>query len=688
MTNPTADLLIAGLAVLAVAVVLDLAVGVRNRFGRLAPHLLCVVADVVLVVAGARAVAGLTGRVSLDHWLAFGTEGLTLDRLSGLFLTIAAGVGIPVALVFASWSRSTERLHRRGLGALHALTLAAVVAILTADNAFVLYFAWESLTVLFYLLAGFARRRPGRAHASVLTIGVSKTGGAALLIGLLLLATHANSYQLADFSTVHNGLIHGAAYALLLLAFAAKVGLVPVQTWMPEGYAAAPGPVRALMAGVAALVGFYGMWRTLDLLGAPPIWLIIVVLLLGGITALLGIAHTTVQEDLRRVIAYSSVENAGLIVTGFGVALVGSAAHLPALQAAGLLAATLQAIAHAVAKSALFSATATFEVAEGTTLLGSLRGLGRRMPFSGAAFGIGALTLAGLPPTAGFVSEWFLLEALMQQFRLSGLDFRLPLALAGALVALTAGFAAVAFVRVLGLVVLGSRDRTPVTTSTDAGTAGRVGLVALAVACIGLAAITPLEIQFIASGISHLVPAATTAGASGPNWVLGPVFQHFSVLSPSWLAIELPSAAIVVLLLAVWISGGRLLAVRRVPPWRSATAGVAGENGYTPFGYATPTRRVLSSILLTRSRAQTLEGLTAEARTEIDPRAADHPTAVLRYTVDVVELVDRYAYRPLLKPVRALATAATRLQSGRLDAYLLYMLIALVALLAVVAAMS
>lgn len=115
-----------------------------------------------------------------------------------------------------------------------------------------------------------------------------------------LLATRAHSYHFADFGTVYDGVVRGAAYALLLVAFAAKVGLAPVQIWMPEGYAAAPGPARALMAGVAALVGFYGMWRTLDLLSAPPLWLVIVVLLLGGATALVGIAHTTVQEDLRR----------------------------------------------------------------------------------------------------------------------------------------------------------------------------------------------------------------------------------------------------------------------------------------------------------------------------------------------------------------------------------------------------
>ena len=213
-------------------------------------------------------------------------------------------------------------------------------------------------------------------------------------------------------------------------------------------------------------------------------------------------------------------------------------------------------------------------------------------------------------------------------------------------------------------------------------------LVLLAASCLVLAALTPLEIQLISHGLDVMVPASVTAQASGAGWVLGPVFAKFSVLSPSWLAIELPSAVIVVVLLAWWASGGRLFRVRRVPAWRSATGGVSGEDRYTAFGYANPARRVLASVLLTQSRVQHLEHIPSHARTEIDPQISEHPTARLGYTVDVVELVDRFGYRPLIKPVRALATAATRLQSGRLDAYLTYMLIALLALLAVVTAMS
>ena len=190
-------------------------------------------------------------------------------------------------------------------------------------------------------------------------------------------------------------------------------------------------------------------------------WLTGLLLVLAGMTALLGIAHAAVQQGLQRVIAYSSVENAGLILAGFGVALVGAAAGDRRLAAAGLLAATLQIVAHTAAKSLLFTSSAMIESGRGTSDLDALYGTARRLPWSGTGLAIGSLTLAGLPLTAGFASEWFLLESLMQQFRVPGLGYRLVLALAGAAVALTAGFAGVTFVRLIGFVVLGWRPSRP-----------------------------------------------------------------------------------------------------------------------------------------------------------------------------------------------------------------------------------
>jgi NADH:ubiquinone oxidoreductase subunit 5 (subunit L)/multisubunit Na+/H+ antiporter MnhA subunit len=469
-------------------------------------------------------------------------------------------------------------------------------------------------------------------------------------------------------------MLHDIAYALIVIGFTAKLGIVPLQAWMPVGYPAAPGPTRAAMAGIAANVGVYGLWRFLSILGRPPAWLVIAVLLLGGITAVLGIAFAGVQTRLSRVIAYSSVENAGIIITAFGVALAGAATRQPILEAAGLLAATLHVVAHAIAKAVLFSSAANVEQALGTDDLEQLRGVGRALPVSGVAFTAGALTLAGLPPTIGFVSEWFVLEALMQEFRLPGLAIRLGMAGAGALIALTSGLAALAFVRILGLVFLGpspaNADRR-----FDGGLFGRSGLVALGFCCFALAAVSPLEVRYLARGLSPVVARSLVLHALKSPWVLQPTYPGFSILSPSWLYVAMPVAFVAVALGAIALSGGRYFKVRRVPAWHSATTGVRGPASYSAFGFANPLRHVLANILGTRREAISLESVADDTRGR----------GRVEYTTRVVEPVETYLYHPLRVGALALARLVKRLQSGRLEAYVAYMLFAVVVALAITA---
>jgi formate hydrogenlyase subunit 3/multisubunit Na+/H+ antiporter MnhD subunit len=654
------------------------------------PYLLGCAGSGCLTVVGGAALAGRRCVLDLGDLLGFRGTGLgglghtvlAVDRLSGLFMVIAFGAAAAVSLGFASWAAGTYGTTQRGLGAIYALALGAIAVIMTASDAFALLFGWEALTIAFYLFAGFERRRPGRSGGALVTLVFGKISGASLLAGLLLLASRSESMTLASFAHVPPGAARSAGYVLLVIAFAVKAGLVPFQVWLPRGYSAAPGPARAAMAGVGSTVGFYGLWRTLDLLGAPPGWLAGLVLAVAGLTAIGGIAHAAVANQLSRVIAYSSVENTGLIVVGFGVALTGAATHSPRLVAVGLLAATLQMITHTFAKSLLMLAGAGIESAMGTDELDGLRGAGRRVPWSGTGFAIGALTLAGLPPTAGFVSEWFLLESLMQQFRVPGLGFRLVLAVAGAAVALTAGFAGVTFVRMIGLVVLGP-PLEGAKPGPDYGWVGRAGIVALSGCCLGIAVLTPLEIRVIGRGLAALVPAAVSAGALRSPWVVQPVYPGFSILSPSWLWIVMPALLCVVAGLTWLATGRRMFRVRRVPAWRSATAGVEGTASYTAFGFANPARRVLASVLLTRSELRHLE---QPVDTGGEPGASAVPH--LGYVSDVVELVEEYLYRPLVRPVMWLVRMVKRLQSGRLDAYLAYMLIALVAVIALVAAIG
>ena len=725
-----------GLILLALAALTDLVGGRIARFMGSGPlYLLGAAGSACLAVLGGFALAGRSVQLGVGGWLGQPvagqqTAGLAADRLSGMFLALAFGAAVPVSVAFAAWSRGDHppqtpphevaarppvppRAPRRGLGAGYALALGSVAVIVTARDAFTFLFGWEGLTLAFYLLAGSERHKRGRGAAAQITFAFGKVSGAALLIGLLLLATKSHSIMLTSFAHVPGGTARTTAQVLLLVGFAIKAGLGPFQIWLPRGYSAAPGPARAIMAGVCVNVAFYGMWRTLALLGRTPGWLVGVVLVLGALSALLGIAHAAVQNRLSRVIAYSSIENTGLIVTGFGIALTGAAVGDRRLIAAGLLAATLQMVAHTAAKSLLFTSVAGLEAATGSDDLEDLRGStrgrggGRGTPWSGFGLAVGSVTLAGLPPTAGFVSEWFLLESLMQQFRVPGLGYRLVLALAGAAVALTVGFAGVTFVRLVGLIVLGpkgglgggdvppgaggSGGRPP--ESAEYGWAGRAAVVLLAGCCLAIAAVTPLEVRVIAAGLSPDVPSALTMGALKSPWVLQPVFAGFSILSPSWLWLEMPAMLLLVVLFTWTVSGRRLIRVRRVPAWRSATIGVEGTDSYTAFGYANPTRRVLAGVLDTRSEVRQimLEENGSDDGTGVPDRPDPEETgqaAHLQYASDVIEVVEAYLYRPAFRMFMSVVVVAKRLQSGRLDAYLAYMLIALVAIIAVVTVLA
>jgi formate hydrogenlyase subunit 3/multisubunit Na+/H+ antiporter MnhD subunit len=663
------------LACFLLGALIDGVFGTRKRIRRQLPYFFGMIGSGCLFALGIHATVSRVEFVNFSILSGAGDHALRVDPLAGLFLTLLFGLSTAISANYISWVQLSQRMPHRWSAAGYLLLLSSVAIIVLAANAFLFLFAWESLTLAFYVLTSMSRVARRQTGAMWSTLGMGKFSGAALLLGFLLLAGRTRSLELSSWHAVGHGALLDVVWVLVVIGFGAKLGVVPFQVWIPPGYPSAPGPARAAMAGVAANVGVYGLWRFLGILGSPPVWLVIAVLLCGGVTALLGITFAGVQSGLARVVSYSSIENAGLIVTSYGLALTGSAIHSTTLVALGLLAATLQTCAHAVAKSALFVSLANVEAAEGTDNLDELRGVGRRMRWSGATFGAGAMALAGLPPTIGFVSEWFILEALMQQFRVMGLALRLGLAVSAALVALTTGLAALVFLRVLALTFLG-KSTNKSERRIERGIFNKLGLSILFLACSVGAALSPLEVRFISSGLAPLVPRAVTMGAAKSPWVLQPVFAGFSILSPSWLWVILPIAVVTVFLVTMLLSRGRLLRIRRVSPWRSASSGVRGATSYTAFGFANPLRHVLANVL----------GTTKTVSIDIDEAQSRHDVARIESTTVVIEPVETYLYRPIRHAVITVARVAKRLQSGRLNAYVAYMLLALLAVLAAVAA--
>ncbi len=687
--------LTAGLSVLLAGLLVGLLLSPSMSRLRAIPYLLASVGSALFGVAGGLELSGSGSYLVHLHMvgLELGHPAGLLDHLSALFLLITCPVATMISLVAAGSSNEHSRLTPVSFN----LLILAVVGVILSANAFDFVFSWELVTVGVSLLALAQRKDLRGMRSSWLAAVTGKGSGAMLLLGVLLLSIHSGSLAMANFGLGSGSTLKTIAWILCGGAFAMKMGIVPFQPWVPAAYPQASAPARALMAGVAINVGVYGLWRFLDILGAPPIPVVAAVLVLGGITALGGIAFAAVERDLARFISWSSVENAGIIFTAFGVACAGEVGGSHIVVAAGLAAATLQCIAHTFGKSLLFGSASSIEFAGNSADLDTLSSAARKVPIARLFFIIGCLSLAGMPPLAGFVSEWFVMESLAQLFRLHGLVIPLSMSFAGALVALTAGIAGFAFVRLLGISVAGGRShaqwlrsRTDRVQMNIAGVFSGFGVGVLAAGLVVLAIVTPLEIRVIASGLSGIIPKSYILASLPSPFVVEPAAAGYSVLSPSWLWLAFGVMIALVLFFAFIMSGGRYFRARVVEPWQSGArhgnitsrdpgsevsvasypasdypASDYSSDGYTASGYANIMKSVLAIVV--RSE-KSIQGTKRQ----------------MHYMHEVRDPVVTYIYRPSGKLILRAAQASSRLQSGKLNAYIIYMFLVLVALLAVI----
>jgi hydrogenase-4 component B len=625
-----------------------------------AAMLACAGGCVLLVVVGvAAATGGARPQLALGGWLGAGPSDLRADGIAGVFLALTGLCGAAVALACVG------RPMRRALMWLTVTLVFAVTVVITADNAFLFFLAWEGLTVCVYLIAA-GDGSPRELAAGYLTGGLAKLGGAALLAAIGLMYAHTHTFALAAWA--HASLTpgtRGVVFVLFLACFATKIGILPLQGGLPAGYASASRLGAASLA-VALSGGFYGLWRfELSVLAPAPTWCGDLLLIVGAATALAGIAYAITQDRMRAFLGYSTVENAGIVLVGLGVAALGQSAHQPELAAAGMLAATLHVVGHNLAKTLALVCVDRVEVATGQTTMDPLGGLARRLPLTATGLGVASLTLAAIPPLGGFVSEWFTFEALLQGFRMPTLLSSLLCALAAAALALTAGLGLLAFAKFYGAIFLGH----PRGDTSEAAEPSRrpLGIAGLAVVLVLLGAVAPWEIRAVGSALAPLLGFDLAATTISHPLVLTPVFTGFSVLAPTWLSLTLPAYGLLCVLV-VRASRGRAVRtrpVRRAPVWVTGSAAPLAAVQYRPSAYSNPMRVILRGPL--------------GYRTALIPEGDR-----LRLESWVTLAVGRFLYAPCAALISWLAGRTRELQSGRLSMYLLYMLVALLAALALV----
>lgn len=646
-----------------------LAVG-RERYAR------------VLVYGGCLAVAGLLAVLGLTFLAADGAPTalvlpiglpwlgmhLRLDPLSAFFMLVV-DLGAALACLYALGYTRGETAPRRVLPFVPAF-LAGMNLVLLADDAFTFLLAWEFMSLTSWALVLRDHEATGPRAGAYLYLVMASLGTAALLLCMGLLAGPGGAYDFTSIRGRPPELIPQAlVLALAVFGAGSKAGLVPLHVWLPPAHAAAPSHVSALMSGVMTKVAVYAAMRLLfDLAGPPAWWWGAVLMLVGAASAVMGLLYALLQSDLKRLLAYSTVENLGIIYIALGFALAFLASGLPAAAAIALSAALLHALNHTLFKSLLFMGAGAVLHATHERDMDRLGGLIHRLPVTSACFLVGAAAISALPPLNGFVSEWLLFQAVLVSPQLPEGVLRFLAPAVGALMALAAALAAACFVRAFGITFLGRPRSEAARTAREVDPLSRAAMLAAAASCM-LIGVFPGPVIDLAGRVVVQLDGAALPSQGAQGWLsLVPIDPAQSSYNGLILFLFIVISS---LLVAAFVHrfGSRGLRIGRA--WDCGFPDPVPLGQYSASSFAQPLRRVFGEVLF-------------RSRDEVDMPGPGELRAA-RLTVTWHDLVWDWLYRPLAGLVQWIAEHLNFLQYLTVRRYLTMMFGALVTLLGVVA---
>lgn len=588
---------------------------------------------------------------------------LRLDALSAFFVVLVGAVAFGVSLFSVGYFRRGEGAMPGLLCLQYHVFLSSMVVVMLADDAYLFMVAWETMALSSYFLVTTSHRIAEIRRAGFLYLLIAHIGAIAILLCFGVMHGDGGDYTFdALRASELPATWASAAFLLALFGFGAKAGLLPLHVWLPEAHPAAPSPVSALMSGVMLKTAIYGMVRVcFDLLGSPQWWWGMVALCLGLATALFGVVFAAVQVDMKRLLAYSSIENIGLVVMGFGLAIVFAAYKMPSLAALALTAMLYHCLNHAVFKSLLFLGTGSVLHATHERSLGKLGGLMRFMPWVGWTALVGVIASAGLPPSNGFASEWLLLQSFLFTGGLPNPYLKMLVPIFAAGVVLVAALAGYVMVKFFGVIFLGRPREERLEKAEDASGLERLGLVWLTALCILLGLfpvavmelIDPIPFSLVGRGLAQ-------SGRVGDWLTLAPVSAERAAYSP-----------LVFLVVTLAIVGLTIVAVRRFYHGRLRRAN-AWDCGYplqtprmqdTAEGFGQPIRQIFEPFFR----------MERELPSPSDPAP--------RYRVRVEDPMWAWIYLRIAAATEWVSRIVGRLQRGRISIYLLYSFITLITLL-------
>ena len=649
-------------------------------------------------------ISGHTPDLRLWNLEGFGSLSLHLDNLSSIFLFICGLVYLPASL-FVTHHLGTsfhDRYPSRRFGVLHFALMGSVVLILTAHDAYSFLISWECMSILCYFLVNYEQSQTMDTRAGYIMLAMSEAGFLCIVLAFLIAGRMALDFTFPALAAGAAHLSHGAAWGVFLLGFlgfGVKAGLVPVNFWLPRCYTAAPSAFVPVLAGVTLNLGFYGILRlNVDLVPGQGWGTGLFALVTGSITALVGILYATTEDDMKTMLAHSSIENAGIIVAGIGASMVFRASGFAIPAAIALTAALYHAANHSVYKTLLFQGAGEIEAATGTRQMDRLGGLARIAPGLSVVFLVACLSISAVPPFNGFVSEWLTLQSLLRSAVLPSPIVKIVFALCGAMLALTAALAVTCFVKTYAMSFLGIKRTTWASHSSGGFGKLHFSSVYLAVACLLLGILPTFVVPVLnravepvtgASATATLVPPFFTATES--NQQLPPSFlQDFHNLGAQTGSKMVPGRGLVLLVrggeqnpvvfamspsysivalaflfLLTWFvvtRSTRKRSVARNELWAGGIPRLLPEMSYTATGFSNPVRVVFQAVFRPNIVEDTRETVSVHFRTAIHRRR------------DETHLVDRLFLHPIGDSVVWIAKFLAGMHHGRLNAYVAYVL--------------
>jgi hydrogenase-4 component B len=620
------------------------------------------VCGVALAVVAAMSLAMPTERAVLPFGLPELPVHVRRDALTSLFLLLLGGASAGISVFAAGYFRRGEGTAPGLMCLQYHLFLASMGFVLLADDAYAFMVAWETMALSSYFLVTTQHGIPEIRRAGFLYLLIAHLGAIAILLSFGVMQGGSWMFTFDAMRSAHLTPQWAAiAFLLALVGFGAKAGLVPLHVWLPEAHPAAPSPVSALMSGVMLKMAVYGVLRVaFDLLGKPEWWWGLVLLAVGLFSALYGVVFAAVQTDMKRLLAWSSIENLGIIFSGIGLAVVFHGVGMHSLAALALIAALYHSLNHACIKSLLFLGTGAVLHSTGERNLGRLGGLIHRMPWVAWLTLVGALAMAGLPPLNGFVSEWLLLQAFLFAHEVPRSFINMMLPLGAALVALCAALAAYVMVKFFGVIFLGQPREPALARAHDAGLLERIGLMWLAVSCFALGLLPTYVIGALRIAVQQLSGDSLPSTAA-PWWLLVPVPGRQTSYSAPAFFIALAAAVLITMFAVRRFYHHRM---RRAAPWDCGFGGLTARMQDTAEGFGQPIRHIFGAFFAMKRDL---------------PSPFDR---VPLYRVIVADRLWQGLYLPLGTLVQRIADAFAWLQQGRISTYLLYSFITLIGLLA------